>query len=101
MIIPSWLRVLTVLTVLTPWIVGVMYSILILHQLPDVAWMGVPALVITAVAPGWSLPNWRGTNPREDPAEQQNETPEPGPPRHARPSPPWDPDQDDWSRWGT
>jgi hypothetical protein len=96
-LIPSWLRVLTVLVVLTPWSVGVMFSILVLKQLPDVAWMAVPSSVIVAVAPAWSIP--------KRPGGVVDEEPEPPPaPRRRRPSAtsrPVSPPEDEWTRWGS
>lgn len=53
-LIPTWVRVAVILTVLPVWSVAVLYSIFALHVLPDVAWMAVPGGVIVAVAPSWS-----------------------------------------------
>lgn len=55
-LIPTWVRVLTILTVLPLWSVGVLYSLFVLKALPDVAWMAVPSSVIVAVAPSWTIP---------------------------------------------
>ncbi len=98
-LIPGWLRVLTVLVVLTPWSVGVMFSILVLKQLPGVAWMAVPSSVIVAVAPAWSLPRRRGARPAQD-EENEDGEPETPPPRLVG-NQAWNPDQDDdWAEWG-
>lgn len=55
-LIPTWVRVLTILTVLPLWSIGVLYSLFVLNTLPDVAWMAVPSSVIVAVAPSWTIP---------------------------------------------
>ena len=56
-IIPAWVRVLVILTVLPIWAGGVLYSILALHTLPDAAWMAIPSAVIVAAAPAWRWPS--------------------------------------------
>lgn len=58
-LIPGWLRVAVVLTVLPIWSIAVLYSLFMLKKLPDVAWMAVPSAIIVAVAPAWS---WPGRN---------------------------------------
>lgn len=55
-LIPTWVRVAVVLTVLPVWSIAVLYSLFMLNRLPDVAWMAVPSAVIVAVAPAWSRP---------------------------------------------
>lgn len=59
-LVPSWVRVLVVLTVLPMWSAGVMFSLFALGRLPDVAWMAIPSGVIVAVAPSWTLPKRKG-----------------------------------------
>lgn len=58
--IPAWARVLIVLTVVIVWGVAVLYSLLVLHTLPDAAWTLVPSAVIAAIAPPWRVPGRRG-----------------------------------------
>ena len=56
-IIPTWVRVLVILTVLPLWAVGVLFSMIAEDRLPDAAWMAIPSAVIVAAAPTWRWPS--------------------------------------------
>lgn len=56
-IIPTWVRVLVILTVLPLWAIGVLFSMFVEDQLPDAAWMAIPSAVVVAAAPTWRWPN--------------------------------------------
>lgn len=64
-VIPSWVRVATILTVLPVWVGGVLFSMLVLHELPDAAWTVIPSAIIAVAAPSWRWPT-RGTTPGGD-----------------------------------
>lgn|GEM_PF-2048972 len=55
-LIPSWVRVLVVLTVLPVWAVVVLWSLLVEGVLPETPLMMIPSAVIVAVAPAWRRP---------------------------------------------
>src|SRR5688572_31602425 len=55
-LVPTWVRVLVILTVLPLWAAGVIYSMVVLDKLPDAVWMGIPSAIIVAAAPAWRWP---------------------------------------------
>lgn len=58
-LVPAWVRVLVVLTVLPVWILVVGVSLLRGH-IPDTAMMAIPGAVIVAAAPAWRWPGGKG-----------------------------------------
>lgn len=58
-LVPAWVRVLVILTVLPVWAVVVLVSLSRGH-LPDTALMAVPGAVIVAAAPAWRWPGGKG-----------------------------------------
>ena len=68
-IIPTWVRVLVILTVLPLWAFGVLFSMLAQDKLPDAAWMAIPSAVIVAAAPTWRWPS-RRSQPAEGSGRQ-------------------------------
>lgn len=54
-LIPSWVRVLVILTTIPVWAVVVLYSLVVLKELPGAEWTIVPTAILTAVAPAWRV----------------------------------------------
>lgn len=54
-LIPTWVRVLVILTVIPVWCALMLYSLYVLEKLPGAEWTMVPGAVIAAVAPAWRI----------------------------------------------
>lgn len=54
-LIPSWVRVLVILMIIPAWVVVVLYSLVVLKELPGAEWTIVPTAILTAVAPAWRI----------------------------------------------
>ena len=54
-LVPSWVRVLVILTVIPVWAVMMLYTLIVLDRLPGAEWTIVPSAIIAAVAPAWRL----------------------------------------------
>lgn len=75
-LIPSWVRVLVILTIIPAWVVVVIYSLVVLKELPGAEWTILPTAILTAVAPAWRIKRAAG-EPEDDAGEPQERTKSP------------------------
>jgi hypothetical protein len=54
-LVPTWVRVLVICTVIPVWCALMIYSLTALKKLPGAEWTIVPSGVIAAVAPSWRV----------------------------------------------
>ncbi len=69
-LIPTWARVMVILTIIPVWCAMMLFSLVVLKKLPGAEWTIVPSAVIAAVAPAWRIRRSGDAEAAPAPADQ-------------------------------